>query len=68
MGEKLCSKPAGKCGVERKRLRRNAYVPTRRMSDYGTQLKEKQKAQQKKDLKYLLRVKLFLLKQVKDMV
>ena len=22
MGEKLCSKPAGKCGVERRRLRR----------------------------------------------
>ena len=44
MGEKLCSKPAGKCGVERRRLRRNSYVPTKRMSDYGTQLKEKQKA------------------------
>ncbi|MBM01563.1 MAG: 30S ribosomal protein S4 [Chloroflexi bacterium] len=44
MGEKLCSKPAGKCGVERRRLRRNAFVPSRRLSDYGTQLKEKQKA------------------------
>ena len=44
MGERLCSKPAGKCGVERRRLRRNAFVPARRMSDYGTQLKEKQKA------------------------
>jgi small subunit ribosomal protein S4 len=44
MGEKLCSKPSGKCGVERRRLRRNTYVPTRRMSDYGVQLKEKQKA------------------------
>ena len=44
MGEKLCSKPSGKCGVERKRLRRNSYVPTKRMSDYGMQLKEKQKA------------------------
>jgi small subunit ribosomal protein S4 len=44
MGEKLCSKPSGKCGLERKRLRRNSYVPTKRMSDYGMQLKEKQKA------------------------
>ena len=44
MGEKLCSKPAGKCGLERKRLRRNSYVPIKRMSDYGMQLKEKQKA------------------------
>jgi small subunit ribosomal protein S4 len=44
MGEKLCSKPAGKCGLERKRLRRTGYVPTKRMSDYGLQLKEKQKA------------------------
>ena len=44
MGEKMCSKPPGKCGVERRRLRRNSYVPSRRLSDYGTQLKEKQKA------------------------
>lgn len=44
MGEKLCSKPQGKCGVERRRLRRNSYVPSRRLSDYGIQLKEKQKA------------------------
>mgnify|MGYP001215339579 FL=1 len=44
MGEKLCSKPSGKCGLERKRLRKNSYVPSRRQSDYGTQLKEKQKA------------------------
>ena len=44
MGEKMCSKPQGKCGVERRRLRRNSYVPSRRLSDYGIQLKEKQKA------------------------
>ena len=44
MGEKLCSKPSGKCSVERNRLRKNTYVPSRRLSDYGIQLKEKQKA------------------------
>ena len=44
MGEKLCSKPSGKCSVERNRLRKNSYVPSRRLSDYGNQLKEKQKA------------------------
>lgn len=44
MGEKLCSKPSGKCGLERRRLRKNSYVPSRRQSDYGIQLKEKQKA------------------------
>ena len=44
MGERLCSKPSGKCSVERNRLRKNSYVPTRRLSDYGTQLREKQKA------------------------
>ena len=44
MGERLCSKPSGKCSVERNRLRKNTYVRTRRLSDYGTQLREKQKA------------------------
>ena len=44
MGERLCSKPSGKCSVERNRLRKNTYVPSRRLSDYGIQLKEKQKA------------------------
>ena len=44
MGEKLCSKPSGECSVERNRLRKNTYVPSRRLSDYGIQLKEKQKA------------------------
>ena len=44
MGERLCSKPSGKCSVERNRLRKNSYVPSRRLSDYGIQLKEKQKA------------------------
>ena len=44
MGEKLCSKPSGKCSVERNRLRKNSYAPSRRLSDYGNQLKEKQKA------------------------
>ncbi len=44
MGERLCSKPSGKCSVERNRLRKNSYVPSRRLSDYGIQLREKQKA------------------------
>ena len=44
MGVRLCSKPSGKCSVERNRLRKNTYVPSRRLSDYGIQLKEKQKA------------------------
>ena len=44
MEEKLCSKPSGKCGLERKRLRKNSYVPSKRISDYGVQLREKQKA------------------------
>ena len=44
MGERICSKPSGKCSVERNRLRKNSYVPSRRLSDYGIQLKEKQKA------------------------
>ena len=42
-GRRLCSKPSGKCSVERNRLRKNSHVPTRRLSDYGTQLREKQK-------------------------
>ena len=44
MNEKICSKPTGKCSVERNRLRKNSYTPSRRLSDYGIQLKEKQKA------------------------
>ena len=44
MDERICSKPSGKCSVERNRLRKNSYTPSRRLSDYGIQLREKQKA------------------------
>ena len=39
---KMCSKPPGKCAFEKRRGNRNTF--TRRLSDHGTQLKEKQKA------------------------
>lgn len=38
----MCSKPPGKCAFEKRRGNRNTF--TRRLSDHGTQLKEKQKA------------------------
>ena len=41
-GMKMCSKPPGKCAFEKRRGNRNTF--TRRLSDHGTQLKEKQKA------------------------
>ena len=42
-GMKMCSKPPGKCAFEKKRGNRNTFF-TRRLSDHGAQLKEKQKA------------------------
>ena len=42
-GMKMCSKPPGKCAFEKKRGNRTTFF-TRRLSDHGIQLKEKQKA------------------------
>ena len=46
-GMKLCSKPAGKCAWERRKSAPGDKSPQqrrRRISEYGTQLREKQKA------------------------
>ena len=45
-GLKLCSKPAGKCAFEKRKTPPGDISPTRRRrsSEYGQQLKEKQKA------------------------
>ncbi|MEK9675289.1 MAG: 30S ribosomal protein S4 [Chloroflexota bacterium] len=46
-GMKLCSKPAGKCAWERRKSApgdKSTQQHRRRISDYGTQLREKQKA------------------------
>ena len=45
-GVKLCSKPAGKCAFEKRKTPPGDISPTRRRrsSEYGQQLKEKQKA------------------------
>ncbi|NQW21383.1 MAG: 30S ribosomal protein S4 [Chloroflexi bacterium] len=46
-GMKLCSKPAGKCAWERRKSApgdKSAQQRRRRISEYGTQLREKQKA------------------------
>ena len=45
-GVKLCSKPAGKCAFEKRKTQPGDISPTRRRrsSEYGQQLKEKQKA------------------------
>jgi len=47
-GMKLCSKPAGKCAWERRKSApgdKSTQQRRRRISEYGTQLREKQKAQ-----------------------
>ena len=45
-GIKICSKPAGKCAFEKRKTPPGDFSPTRRRrsSEYGQQLKEKQKA------------------------